>query len=130
MYYIWTQIDKLRNRIYEKEDLIEKISSKAARRIHVLEANWNKAESELCRLDELLENVRTVLGDHPLVKDDSKLTKLLAVVDGRESARSLKKESKTSSEMFEWQENYSIKYMYSIRTYVLKAWYVPFIQKG
>lgn len=88
----------MRNRIYEKEDLIEKISSKAARRIQVLEANWNKAESELCRLDELLENVRTVLGDHPLVKDDSKLTKLLAVVDGRESARSLKKESKTSSE--------------------------------
>jgi len=85
-------------RLVEKDNKIEAISSKASKRIQVLEANWNKAEVELCRLDELVDNVRSVLVDHDLVKQDKTLTKLLAVIDGRESMTKLKKQLKSPTE--------------------------------
>lgn len=82
----------------EKDTLIEQISSKASKRIHVLEANWNKAEKELCRLDDLVDSVRSVLISHELVSDDPRLTRLLAVIDGQESLSALRKELKSKTE--------------------------------
>lgn len=88
------QVEKFRNRILEKDTLIEQISSKASKRIHVLEANWNKAEKELCRLDDLVDSVRSALISHELASEDPRLTRLLAVIDGQESLSALRKELK------------------------------------
>ncbi|KAK7485372.1 hypothetical protein BaRGS_00023320 [Batillaria attramentaria] len=50
----------LLTQLADQKDHYEELGRKAARRMRVLEENWKKAEDEVYRFDELVENIRRV----------------------------------------------------------------------
>lgn len=74
--------------------MVEQISAKATSRIQKLEANWKKADEEVCRFDELVDTIRAVLSANKTAMEDTQIAKLIELIDGREPLSSFETERK------------------------------------
>ncbi|KAL4221997.1 hypothetical protein ACF0H5_018043 [Mactra antiquata] len=86
------KLDRYRCMITEKDDQIEQMACKASNRIQKLENNWKKADAEVCRFDELVDVVRSILVNHELVMKDEDLASVVKLIDGQMPLSSFKKE--------------------------------------
>ena len=78
-------MERYRAQQRENDSRMEELSTKAARRIQKLEDNWKKADSEVCRLDDLVDIIRKELVGSEILRRDTRLQKLVNMIDGVES---------------------------------------------
>ena len=89
------KVHRLKEQLQERQDYIEEVSNKAARRIQKLEDNWKKADSEVLRFDELVDVIREKLvKSDTLIRDSEEIRKIIRLIDGKESLSSLKRSDK------------------------------------
>ena len=89
------KVHRLKEQLQERQDFIEEISNKAARRIQKLEDNWKKADAEVLRFDELVDVIRkTLVKNETLIRDSEEIRKIIRLIDGRDSVSSFRKSDK------------------------------------
>ena len=91
------QVDKYRQSIRERDEMIETERTKASQQSLQIEDNWKKADAEVLRLYELIDKVRTVLIKSKNYTEDPNLQKVVRALDGLETnSRTVLKPIKTS----------------------------------
>jgi hypothetical protein len=90
-------VEKYRALLNEKDTMVEQMSAKAVKRIQKLESNWKKADAEVCKFDELVDTVRSVLVDNKTVQEDEQLLKLIDLIDGNEQVAAFDTERRRAS---------------------------------
>ena len=89
------KVHRLKKQLQERQDYIEEVSNKAARRIQKLEDNWKKADSEILRFDELVDVIRErLVKSETLMRDSQEVREVIRLIDGKESVSSLKRSDK------------------------------------
>uniref|UniRef100_A0A0B6ZGM3 Uncharacterized protein n=1 Tax=Arion vulgaris TaxID=1028688 RepID=A0A0B6ZGM3_9EUPU len=82
-------------KLFDERDKNKDIGEKAMRRIKILENNWKKAEAEVYRFDELVENIRETC-----IRSQAQLTQpailhIVRLIDGVATQSSLKTSDQT-----------------------------------
>ncbi|KAH3892866.1 hypothetical protein DPMN_016999 [Dreissena polymorpha] len=76
------KVNKYRLQVAETEQKMEEMSKKAASRMQKLEHNWRAADTEVCKLDSLIDAIRAILVNHSLAKDEQ-LKTVINMIDGK-----------------------------------------------
>lgn len=88
------KVHRLREQLQERQDFIEEVSNKAARRIQKLEDNWKKADAEVLRFDELVDVIRKILVQNEALMRESEIRKIIRLIDGQEPTSTFTKSEK------------------------------------
>lgn len=82
------KIQKLKEKVKQREEYHETLAVKASKRIKTLDENWKKAEEEVYKFDQLVDTIRETLINSGLIpKHKEPLARIIRMIDGFESVQ-------------------------------------------